>query len=683
MEAPISVLPGIGPQRAKLLEKLNLFTVDDLLHFLPRGYRDYNQTTLIAQVEMGEEVVIRAQLASQPREVRLRGGMTLTQVKIEDDSGLIECVWFNQPFMKRALTGEDFLYFVGRAARRQGRLQLLNPTIEKLNPGKDEILPLMPVYPLTQGISQKVMRNLVIAALEYSRGKIVDALPLRLRQHCGLCEAGFAIENIHFPKDKEALRLAGRRLSFEELLYFLAAVAHLKGERLALTDGQACVYDATKFNAAIEALPYDLTGAQRRALDEILADMAQTKPMNRLLQGDVGSGKTAIAALALYAVYLSGRQGAFMAPTEILAAQHEESLKEFLKPLGVRIARLSGGMPAGKRRDLLAFLEKGQIDILVGTHALLQDDVRFQALGLVVTDEQHRFGVGQRARLADKGKGVDVLVMSATPIPRTLSLILYGDLDVSVIDELPPGRRPVQTSMVPERKRADMYRFILKEVADGGQAYIVCPLVEQSETLEVHSAQELYRQLAKGPLKEIALGCVHGKMRPAEKEAAISAFTVGEIKVLVATSVIEVGVNVPNASIMVIENAERFGLAQLHQLRGRVGRGNRQSYCFLMGGDLSQTARERLELLTQTQNGFELAQKDMELRGPGEYLGTQQHGTLDSQLLRLTQNLQEVYEVCEIVEMLSSDANWRAEAELVFKAAMARHVKRLKSIAMN
>ncbi|MDD6044834.1 MAG: ATP-dependent DNA helicase RecG [Clostridia bacterium] len=609
----ITSLKGIGPRKAESLGRLGLFSLKDLLYFFPRGHRDYSRPTYIMGARHGDDGAFELTVRTEPKLARIRRGLDITTAKAYDQSGEITLTWYNQPYRAAGISAGDSIVACGRVDRSRG-VKLVNPAIYPELPG------ILPVYPLTTGVTQTMLRDAVRMALEGCADGMEETLPIELMDEYGLMGIGDALKNIHYPSSMEAVRGARRRLAFEDMLLFRLMLSMM---RRSLPERSIPVrLDGVK-EEFLKLLPFPPTNAQLRAMEDIAKDLAGKTLMNRLLQGDVGSGKTAVAMFAMYAVVKNGRQAAIMAPTEILAAQHNATL---CRTFGAeKVSYLKGGMKKAEREAEKERIASGEANYIVGTHALLQGDVEFYDLGMVITDEQHRFGVGQRAAIGAKGQQADVLIMSATPIPRTLSLILYGDLSVSNLDELPPGRKPVMTRLVSEHKRDDMYRFIDEQAKAGYQAYVVCPLVESSESLEgVQSAEELYKELKE--TISAPVGLLHGQMSAAQKEKAAAAFRAGETKALVATTVIEVGVDVPNATVMAIENADRFGLAQLHQLRGRVGRGSERSYCFLLSQGCGEGAEQRLATLVKTENGFDIAEKDLEMRGPGEFLGKRQHG---------------------------------------------------------
>lgn len=619
LEDGLLAVGGIGPKKAALLEKLGLRTLRDALELYPRSYEDRTQITPIAALREGERACVRAVVGTMPVLHRIRKGMELTRFTIFDESGTIGVTYFNNRYYAALLReGEEYL-FCG-AVQGQGRArQLVSPAYEKKARGEGGSV--VPIYPLTAGLTQRDLLKVTDAALDAVAGEYPEFLPGYLLAEYGLPALRDALISIHRPKTMEDVAAARRRMVFEELFLLCCGLQRMKENR---RGEPGLVFENTDLTAFWSVLPFPPTGAQRRAIQEITADCAGGRPMNRLVQGDVGSGKTAVAAALCVLAAQNGWQAALMAPTEILAAQHEQSLAPLFAALGFSCVRLTGSMGAAEKRAKHAAIAAGEAQIVIGTHALIQKDVEFRRLGAVVADEQHRFGVGQRATLRQKGEQPHTLVMSATPIPRTLALILYGDLDVSVLDELPPGRQPVETYAVGEKMRPRIYKFMEKQILDGGQVYVVCPLVEEGE-LPLKSAEQHVDTLRRVlPHRRVAL--LHGRMRQAEKDAAMADFAAGNVDILVATTVIEVGVNVPNANLMVVEDGDRFGLSQLHQLRGRVGRGRRQSYCIFFGKDKGEKARERLKILCETSDGFEIARADLAQRGPGDFFGQRQHG---------------------------------------------------------
>lgn len=624
-------LPGIGPARAKSLEKLGLATVEDLLRYFPRDYEDRRRFSTVAAAPVDLPVCLELLVAEPPRLSRIRKGLELVKARLVDDTGSVTATFFNQSYMKDALrTGETYVVY-GRVEGPPGRRQMTNPVCERADRARFTGR-ILPIYPLTRGISNNLLAGLTLRCVEECAGQMEETLPAGLRREHALAAAEFACRNIHFPRDEEALELARRRLIFEELFCLACGMALLRTRR---TCAEGVPFSTPPVEEFLALLPFSLTAAQRRAMEEVAVDTASGAPMNRLVQGDVGSGKTMVAAYGAWLAAKNGGQCALMAPTELLAEQHFRSLAPLLGRAGVRVGLLTGSVKGKARKELYAALAAGEVDLVVGTHALLSEGVVFSDLALAITDEQHRFGVAQRAALAAKaGRTPHVLVMSATPIPRTLALIIYGDLEVSVIDELPPGRTPVETYVVGEDKRQRMYRFVRKLVGQGRQAYLVCPAVEEEGEESpgepggegLKAAVPYAEHLRSEVFPDLRVGLVHGKMKARDKDAAMTAFAAGELDVLVSTTVIEVGVDVPNAALMVVENADRFGLSQLHQLRGRVGRGKHQSYCVLMTSTHSAESRERLRVLAKTADGFRIAEEDLKLRGPGDFFGQRQHG---------------------------------------------------------
>ena len=617
-------IKGIGEAKAKALGKLGIFTLGDLIGWFPRRYEDRRETRPISSLIPGETACVAAMIASEPKVSHIRKGMDLVKVRAVDDTGALDVTFFNQSWLKDQLrVGETYIFY-GRAEGSLLRKTMAGPVVEP--EGRREFTGrIVPVYPLTAGVSQLLLSRAIRQGLDECADILPDCLPDSVRQTHGLCRVNYAYENIHFPESPEALDIARRRLAFEELFFFAIGLKLLRSRRETVSVEPFRPVDMAPF---YDALPFILTGAQRRCVDEAIADMTAGKSMNRLCQGDVGSGKTMVAAACVYFCVKNGRQAALMAPTELLAEQHYRGLAPLLEQLGLRCALLTGSTPAKTKRSVTAQLASGELDFAIGTHALISGGVAYANLGLVVTDEQHRFGVAQRTALAEKGEHPHTLVMSATPIPRTLALILYGDLDVSVIDQLPPGRKPIETYAVTSAYYPRLYAFIRKQVEAGRQVYIVCPMVSENDDLpdERKAVTEYAQKLQSEIFPDLRVAYVHGKMKFREKDTVMSAFAAGETNILVSTTVIEVGVDVPNASLMVVENAERFGLSQLHQLRGRVGRGQHQSYCVLVSDNKNDETRQRLRAMTKTADGFKIAEEDLRLRGPGDFFGLRQHG---------------------------------------------------------
>ncbi len=621
LEDSIQFVKGIGPKKAKLFEKLHIRTLRAALETYPRDYEDRTRITRIADIGAEDKYAIRAVVGTEPKVNRIRKGLTLVKCTIFDESGSLNVTYFNNPYAAALLrVGQEYVFYGRVQGWGRGRT-LISPQSEKVAPDADHPGRIVPVYPLTAGLTQRDMERVTEAALSAVPGDWPDPLPEVLRAKYRLLDAADALAAIHRPQTADDVAQVRRRMVFEELFLLCCGLQQLKERRKA---DQGIVFAQAGLEAFYETLPFAPTGAQRRAIAEIAADCASGRPMNRLVQGDVGSGKTVVAAALCALAAQNGWQAAFMAPTEILAAQHAEKLAPMLEKLGISCTLLTGSMTAAQKRAALAAIESGAAQVVVGTHALIQQGVTFHRLGAVVADEQHRFGVAQRAALSAKGEMPHVLVMSATPIPRTLALILYGDLDVSVLDETPPGRSPVETYAVGQNMRKRITAFIDKQVEAGGQVYVVCPLVEEGE-LNLKSAEQHAKDLqAALPHRRVAV--LHGRMKNADKDQVMRDFAAKKYDILVATTVIEVGVDVPNANLMVVEDADRFGLSQLHQLRGRVGRGTRQSYCIFFGADKGEAARERLKILCKTGDGFEIARADLAQRGPGDFFGRRQHG---------------------------------------------------------
>lgn len=630
LDSNIQFIKGVGEKRAKLFNSLGIFCVDSLIHFYPRKYEDWSASKSLEAVESGETVSIKATLITPVKEAMIRRGLTLFKCKFSDGENVISVTIFNNKYLAKSLRIYEDYYLYGKIEKSLLNFSMNSPKIEKA----ENILAIQPVYPAKEKLTSRSISKIMKTALD-ELGEIEETLDDEIMQKYSLISLDKAIKNIHFPNSADDYLPARKRLIFEELLTLQLGLLKLKSNKKSET---ALVIKDDYSSEFEKLLPFNLTNAQKRTISECLQDMKSKYPCNRLVQGDVGSGKTAVAASLIYSVIKNGYQATMMAPTEILATQHYESLLKILAPAGINIRLLTGSTPAKEKKEIKKALFDGEIDLIIGTHALIQNDVAFKNLALVITDEQHRFGVKQRAQLAEKGEDVHTIVMSATPIPRTLGLILYGDLDISILDELPPGRQEIRTDVVDSRYHKRLYKFIKDAIARGEQCYIVCPAVEENET-NIKSAEELADELANGEFKGYNLGILHGKMKPKDKEAIMKSFASGKVSLLVATTVVEVGVDVPNATIMVIENAERFGLSTLHQLRGRVGRGNKKSYCVLVSDAKGETARERLMTMKKYSDGFKIADTDLKLRGPGDFFGSRQHGLPELKIADMVEDM--------------------------------------------
>lgn len=620
----IQYVKGIGPKKAYKLNKLGIFTLKDLIYYFPRQYEDRNNLKKIMDLENEDKATIKAIIVSI-NTTSPRKGMILTKVDVKDETGFAKLVFFNQEYIKNTFKSGDTILVFGKIKKTFKNIEITSCEVEHLTNDPKNTCKVMPIYPLTYGVTNKEIISIIKSVISDKELVVKEYMPPRIIEKYKLCSIDYAVKNIHSPTSKESLKIALYRIVFEEFLILQLGLFIFKD---GIKESNGIEFKQNENLKDIkDSLPFKLTNAQNRALNEIIEDMQSTKVMNRLVQGDVGSGKTVVALLALADCVLNGYQGALMAPTEILAEQHYISLTETLKPFGMVVDLLVGSLTKKQKEKVLEKVKNKEIDILIGTHALIEDKVEFNNLGLVITDEQHRFGVRQRNKLSVKGENPDILVMTATPIPRTLALILYGDLDISIIDELPPGRQPIETIAVDSSKRDRAYnRLVRAEVEKGRQVYIVCPLVEESEAIEAKAAVELVEELKIEYFSDLRVGLLHGKMKASEKDEIMKSFKNKEIDILVSTTVIEVGVNVPNATLMIIENAERFGLAQLHQLRGRVGRGRHKSYCILIYASKTEVCKQRMSIMEETNDGFKISEKDLEIRGPGEFFGTRQHG---------------------------------------------------------
>ena len=619
---PISILKGIGPAKAKLFANLNIFTLRDLICHFPRGYEDRTKLVPIEKLEVDTPACFKAMVMNTPRTAHVRKGLDITKVQVADHTARLTLTFFNNRFVTENLQyGREYIFYGAVSGDFIG-YNMTNPVFESPDVPGVTTRRILPIYPLTAGLTNAAMLKAVRQALAVCDPPS-EILPEAVRKEHGILPAERAYFAIHEPKDMAEAELAKKRLIFEEFFIFSAGLSLMRAARAEKKSAPYTDFDLSPFHAA---LPFTLTGAQQRAVKEILQDFAKGAPMNRLVQGDVGSGKTMVAAAAAYCAAKNGKQSALMAPTEILAEQHFASLNRLMEPMGISVALLTGSMSAKQKRIVRERIEDGTVHIAVGTHALLTDATRFSDLGLVIADEQHRFGVAQRSKLSSKGEDPHLLVMSATPIPRTLALLMYGDLDVSILNELPPGREPVETFLVGEAYRPRINAFIRKHVAEGHQCFVVCPAVEENEELGIKAATVWADTLQQTVFPDLRIALLHGQMRGAEKEAAMAAFARGEADVMVATTVIEVGVDVPNATLMIIEDADRFGLSQLHQLRGRVGRGKAKSYCILTSHNKNAETLQRLKALCKTTDGFKIAEEDLKLRGPGDFFGSRQSG---------------------------------------------------------
>ncbi len=647
-DTPIQFIKGIGEARAKAFSRLGINTVQDLLFHFPRSLEDRSEVKAISDLMDGETVCVCGQLASEVKTYRARGRKAVTQARISDGSSIMRVSWFNAPYIASTLkSGGEFIFY-GKAVLKGNYFEMVNPVTEPKNDLGKKTGKILPVYPSTSGLTQTQLRNAVETALVNLDAPLADILPQSIRKKRGFKSIMEALIDLHLPKSYEAFELARQRFAFEEFLVLQTGIRLIGDERKSFT--ATPIKNVKCIQAFAKALPFELTSAQKRVINEICVDIQKTVPMNRLVQGDVGSGKTMVAAAAMYAAANAGYQAVLMAPTEILAIQHHKNLQKLFSQFGFETVLLCGGMSAPQKREAKQKIKDGNAQIIIGTHALITEDTIFKNAALVITDEQHRFGVRQRLALTEKGLRAHTLVMTATPIPRTLSLILYGDLDVSVINELPPGRKAIETHRANEKQRRSVYEFLLKNIKEGRQGYIVCPLIEESEALSAKSAVEYAEKLKKNVFPSLSIEVMHGKLKAADRQDIMSRFVAGDIDILVSTTVIEVGVDVPNSTVMIIENAERFGLSQLHQLRGRIGRGSHSSYC-IMFCDGKGVCEERMKIMCETNDGFRISEKDLELRGPGEFFGIRQHGLPELKVANLSTDME-----------LLSQAKFAAEA---------------------
>ena len=675
-DTPVRYLKGVGPKTAERFEKLGILTLSDLLCHYPRRYLDFSKPYSIAEAPADTECVVKAEVFAKPGGRILPGGRRMERITAGDDVSSLEITWFNNPYAAQKLELGQEYYFQGIVTGGMLRRQMVNPQVRTDAQVKSS--PFEAVYPQTEGLTSSAIAKCVRQLLPHAE-LLPDPLPSEMLKKYRLLSKADAVRAIHFPATEEEAFAARRRLIYEELLVLQLGIGRMKNHGAAATGAPMKKADASPF---WESLPFSPTGAQRRAVEEILTDMSGETSMNRLLQGDVGSGKTLVAAAAIWACIRAGYQAALLAPTEILASQHAENLNRLLSPFGMRVALLTGGMKAAARRTTLAAIRDDEADLIVGTHAILSEGVEFARLGLAVVDEQHRFGVRQRGLLAEKAANPHLLVMSATPIPRTLGLLMYGDLDISILDELPPGRKPVKTRCITGKKRADLYGFLDREIDSGRQVYIVCPAIEDAGGSGLNAVKSYYEDIAKAYLPDRRVGLMHGKLKPKEKAEVMDDFKSGRLDALVSTTVIEVGVDVPNATVMVIENAERYGLSALHQLRGRVGRGAAESWCFLVSDNASESVQKRLKFLCSTSDGFAVAQYDLETRGPGDFFGSRQHGLPTLQIADLMNDTRTLHAAqSEAVALLAEDPL----LERPEHALLARQVEQMfdKAGAMN
>lgn len=643
----ITYLKGVGPKRAENYKKLSVKTVKDLLYHFPRDYIDLTSTAMIKDTQIGETYAVAGRIIRKLPPARIRKGMTIFKAVFTDDEEDLTVIIYNSEYLFNSLTLGEPIILYGKISGNMVRKEMNSPTVFKISAGAN----MQPIYPMTEGITQNLIRENIKSALTLLNGRIYEPVPGDILKRHELCSLPYALYNIHFPKDGYSFNTAKRRLVFDELLTLGLGMLMLKGRNRNQTPNRLSDADIDEF---YKSLPFSLTECQKESIEECISDMKKDFPMNRLLQGDVGSGKTAVAAAVSYFVFKNKKQTALMAPTEILAVQHYETFKAFLAPLGVKVGLLVGALTAKQKSEMQQKIQDGEMDVIIGTQALYQQNVSFYDLAFVITDEQHRFGVDQRASLSKKGVDPHVLVMSATPIPRTLALMIYGDLDISVLNELPKGRQKTETYAVTGKLRNRAYGFIKKELDKGRQAYIVCPMIEENES-GLKSVKAYAENLEAGGFSGYSVGLLHGKMKAAEKEKIMARFKSGEIDVLVSTTVVEVGVDVSNATVIMIENAERFGLSQLHQLRGRVGRGSEQSYCILVTDNPTEDCRKRLKIMSEISDGFELSREDLKMRGPGDFFGSKQHGLPKLKIADMSEDIEVLKDAQEEAKRIFED----------------------------
>ena len=668
LQDSVSKIKGVGDKKAKLLHNMKVDTIEDLLQLFPRKYEDRRAVSYIMEAPFDRDVLVSGRVVTKQLKGNPYNKKTPLRVLVEDNSANLEVLFFNGKYLANYFNvGQEFTFY-GKISLNNGRRQMAHPEFHKKG-DKDDVRGIFPVYPLTEGMTQAAVRKLVKEVLPLA-DESEEWLSDEITKKYNLCSPSYAMKNIHFPVDERQVKEARYRMVFEELLVLQTGLFYIKKGRSG--EGDGVVIADVPMNEFTDRLKFELTSGQKRVWEDIQKDLKSTKSMNRLVQGDVGSGKTIVAEMAMYKTIKNGFQAVMMAPTELLAKQHLASLKRDFEPLGISVDLLCSSLKSKEKQDVLERLEAGEIDILVGTHAIIQPNVKFKNLGLVITDEQHRFGVNQRSLLASKGQNPNVLVMTATPIPRTLAVILYGDLDISVIDTMPVGRKPIKTFLRNENSRKDIYDFVRNQIKEGRQAYVVAPLIEDSESIDCHSAEELYEELS-SMYPDLRVGLVHGAMKQEEKDSVMEAFAGGKVDILVSTVVIEVGIDVGNATIMVIENCERFGLAQLHQLRGRVGRSEYQSYCILVCGKESKVANQRNEIMVSSNDGFVIAEEDLKLRGPGEIFGTRQHGIPELNISDLVKHVNILEDVKDVAaEIIKKDPGLKAESNAVLRTKVKK-----------